>query len=120
LNESKIYTIVYFVGDCKFKTSLPSNVIKSGLNGYIRKFRNKILSDQEVDCIINEIEQFISKSSLTKRDHLRSLNKRHTSKTICPKCGSDLVERTAIKGPRAGTKFLGCKDYPKCRFTKNL
>jgi restriction system protein len=35
----------------------------------------------------------------------------------CPKCGSGLVERTAKRGPNAGNSFLGCSNFPKCRYT---
>lgn len=35
LNESAIYTVIHFVGDCKFKTQLPANVISSGLPEFI-------------------------------------------------------------------------------------
>ena len=40
LAESNIHTVIYFVGDCKFKTPLPDNVIKSGVGRYIKRFRN--------------------------------------------------------------------------------
>jgi hypothetical protein len=119
LDESIIQTVVYFVGDCKFKTQLPANVLNSGLGRYIKQFRNRILSPEAVDRVITALEQHVSESTLTTRDHVRSLRERHTSSTICPKCGSALVERTAKKGPNAGTKFLGCEGYPRCRFTKN-
>lgn len=36
----------------------------------------------------------------------------------CPRCGSDMVERTARKGPQAGTTFWGCSRYPSCRGTR--
>jgi len=35
----------------------------------------------------------------------------------CPKCGSDMVLRTAKKGQNSGKQFYGCSGYPKCRFT---
>jgi restriction system protein len=38
----------------------------------------------------------------------------------CPLCGSEMVLRTAKKGPNAGEKFWGCSTYPKCRGTKTL
>lgn len=34
---------------------------------------------------------------------------------ICDKCGAEMVLRTAQKGDNAGSKFLGCSNYPKCR-----
>jgi restriction system protein len=119
LDESIIHTVVYFVGNCMFKAPLPANVISSGLGRYIKRFRNCILSPQDVDRVIRALEQHVSESSLTTRDHVQSLRQRHASNTVCPRCGSNLVERTAKKGPNAGSKFLGCESYPKCRFTKN-
>ena len=38
----------------------------------------------------------------------------------CPRCGADLVIRTARSGGQVGTKFLGCSKYPNCRYTKNI
>ena len=118
LDESIIHTVIFFVGDCKFKTRLPPNVIKSGLGRYIKRFRNSVLSSNEIKQISGKLEQHMSESTITTRDHVRSLRKRHSSKTVCPRCGSNLVKRTVKKGPRAGSKFLGCDSYPKCRFTK--
>ncbi len=36
----------------------------------------------------------------------------------CPVCNSDMVLRTAKKGPNAGNQFYGCVRYPACRGTK--
>lgn len=35
----------------------------------------------------------------------------------CPKCGILMVERVAKRGERAGERFFGCANYPKCRET---
>lgn len=39
---------------------------------------------------------------------------------ICPRCGGNLVLRTASKGKHCGKQFLGCSNFPKCRYTKNI
>lgn len=39
------------------------------------------------------------------------------TRKVCPKCESNMVLRTATKGPGAGQKFWGCSAYPRCRFT---
>lgn len=33
----------------------------------------------------------------------------------CPKCGAEMVLRTAKRGANAGKEFWGCVNYPKCR-----
>jgi hypothetical protein len=33
----------------------------------------------------------------------------------CPKCGSEMVLRTARSGANQGGQFWGCPDYPRCR-----
>jgi restriction system protein len=36
--------------------------------------------------------------------------------SVCPNCGSALVERQAKRGSNIGNRFLGCSAFPKCRF----
>lgn len=38
--------------------------------------------------------------------------------TTCPVCGSDMVLRTARRGPNTGSQFYGCTQFPKCRGTR--
>ncbi|MFT6631871.1 MAG: hypothetical protein ACJAS4_001832 [Bacteriovoracaceae bacterium] len=119
VDESNIHTVVFFVGSCKFKTQLPSNVLKSGLGRYIKRFVEPCLSEDEVHIIVKKLEQHNSKSELSTKDHVRSFKERLSSSTVCPKCGSSLKLKVAKKGPRAGSEFLGCESYPRCRFTRN-
>lgn len=39
---------------------------------------------------------------------------------VCPRCGSELVVRTAKKGKNVGNMFYGCSNFPKCRFVRNI
>ena len=34
----------------------------------------------------------------------------------CPRCGGNLVLRTVKRGERKGQTFLGCSNFPKCRY----
>ena len=119
LDESLIHTIVFFNGGTKFKTSLPSNVLSSGLSSYIKEFEKEIISDSEIQKICNSLIENQFNNPISKKEHLQSLNKRFSSNDICPKCGSKLVIRRIKRGPRTGTEFLGCESYPNCKFTKN-
>ena len=118
VDESHIHIVIYFVGDSRIKTELPENVISSGLGRFIKRFRDQVLTEDDIERIVNRLEQHNSESTLTTRDHVRSLRERHNSNTVCPNCGANLKLKTAKKGPNAGAKFLGCETYPRCRFTK--
>ncbi|SHN90832.1 hypothetical protein BHECKSOX_990 [Bathymodiolus heckerae thiotrophic gill symbiont] len=120
INESHIQTVVFFNGDSKFKTELPSNVLSSGLGSYITQFNDIVLSDIEIQRICGLLSDVTTEGRISKQEHIQSLHKRYSSDTVCPKCGSNLVERTAKQGPKTGSQFLGCGSYPKCRFTKQV
>lgn len=40
-----------------------------------------------------------------------------SSAPVCPRCGVEMVERKASRGPNAGQIFFGCPNYPRCRHT---
>ncbi len=42
-----------------------------------------------------------------------------TTAEQCPRCGSELVERVARRGPRSGQSFFGCASFPRCRYRRN-
>lgn len=44
----------------------------------------------------------------------------HSGTKKCPKCGGELVLRTAKKGTNAGSEFYGCSGFPKCRYIETL
>lgn len=115
-----IFPIIHFTGDCNFKTELPDNVRKHSVGSYIKGFRDEIFSNEDVYEAVNTIKSFMSQSSFTNRGHIKSLYQRHSSITICSKCGSKLVLRTVKNGINSGHQFLGCEKFPKCKFSKNL
>jgi len=38
----------------------------------------------------------------------------------CPKCGSMMLKRTALKGANAGKEFWGCPGFPNCKGVVNI
>ena len=119
-NESLIHTVIYFVSNCTFKADLPPNVINHGLGRYIKQYQKHILSAEEIDRIIEKLDDLHSDPSLTARNHVKSLRERHNSSTVCPRCDGNLVERVAKQGREIGSEFLGCSNYHRCKFTKNM
>lgn len=63
--------------------------------------------------------------SLKHKEIVEKLNETATKGTeenpkVCPRCGAELVLRTAKKGDNSGKEFYGCCNFPKCRYIKNL
>ena len=60
----------------------------------------------QLESVIGQVRR-VSREALPMR--------RQASATLCPRCGSRLVLRTARKGANAGGQFYGCSAFPKCR-----
>lgn len=41
-------------------------------------------------------------------------------KVLCPKCGEEMIKRTAKQGENMGKTFYGCSKYPVCKGIVNL
>ena len=116
VEERKVHSLVMFWGNCEFKTPMPANVMSEGYATYIKSFAERLLADDEVVAAVKALRSgALPKSWATRKSHLASLEARYASKSVCPKCGSGLVLRTARSGSMAGTRFYGCSTYPKCR-----
>lgn len=118
LDHEPFKPIVFFIGDCTFKTPMPSNVMNSGLIPYIKSFTQPCLTSQQVIDIEASLRSLKQDNPLSLDTHLGSLRERHESTTSCPLCGGQLVQRVAKRGKSAGESFLGCSNYPRCRYTK--
>lgn len=117
--EETIHSMVVFVGDCTFKTAMPANVTQgAGYIRFIKSHRERVLGDAEVERLVDTLQRGrLTPSRATRRAHVEQLRKRADpdAERLCPKCGSKLVLRTVKSGARAGTRFWGCSEFPRCR-----
>jgi hypothetical protein len=121
IKQNKIFSVVVFTGESKFKTEMPENV-KQGVEyiDFIKSKKQKIISKDEVSRIISQIEsKRLSRSLKQHREHVKHVKNiiEKKEKNICPKCDGELILRTAKKGDNIGNKFYGCSNYPKCKYT---
>jgi hypothetical protein len=119
ISHDKTRSLVIFWGGSKFKTKMPQNVIRGGFEGganYINGFSEIVFTDEEVINICDELKSGKAEMSLLSGlRHTQSLKNRFKSDVVCPKCGGNLLERNGARGA-----FMGCNNYPKCRFTKEI
>jgi hypothetical protein len=81
---------------------------------YIKNiFRNlpDVITDAERDSIINLLSSSSRPDESIKNQHLQQLQENSEK---CPRCRGVLVERVVKK---TGATFLGCENFPKCRYT---
>ncbi len=57
----------------------------------------------------SKLEEIIQKKDILKVNYTM----------LCPKCGTEMILRTARKGENKGNKFWGCSKFPKCRGTSS-
>ena len=120
LDHRVFHSVVWFIGDCTFRTPMPENVLNAGLSGYIEKFSARCLTEDQVAETDSTLRTLKEHPVATRSEHVRSLQDRHQSETECPRCGAPLQQRIARRGPRAGRPFLGCSRYPACEYLRNI
>ncbi len=122
--ESAIYSVIVFVGESTFKTTMPDNVTYA--RGFIRYIKSKtqaILNDSQVQAVVSAIKSGNLKATFqAQRGHIRNLQSRSNpdSQQLCPKCGSLMFLRTSNNGKNHSKHFWGCSQYPKCRTIRSV
>lgn len=120
INEEKFVPIICFSNQVKLKVKSNKIVTQLGLiNKEITKF-NEIIIDEDIEELYHKIKNANIKDKKRRKMHAKSIRENKIKddnlpkKNLCPKCNSELVEK---KG-KYGT-FIGCSNYPKCRYTVN-
>jgi len=82
LELSYFHSMIAFIGECELKTrdELPEHVLTSGMVSYVKKKQEKILTDDEVASIVEQINSNrFSKSWRTNREHKAYLRDKHSN-----------------------------------------
>lgn len=120
IDSKSIFNIVVFAGGGEFKTEMPENVMELyNLLPYVESRTEKFFDDEKTKELTQKLSDYVEHASYNEESHVKNLvqNMEHP---ICPKCGKQMVLRTARKGPGAGSEFWGCPNFPSCRVTKNV
>jgi len=85
---------------------------KDVLNRFWKDFTAAIAETAEL-----RISEVLTKIDEVLEPHLFPAKPDGSDPRICPKCGTG---RLSLKTARSGGAFIGCANYPECRFTKSL
>lgn len=122
LAEDKFIPIVAFSNNCDIKVKTSKPVVYIGqIKHVIEGYREIKFNENELDILVAKIqsENIVEKDA--RKKHVKQIrtkvseNNAKVMARICPRCGGQLV-------PRKGKNsiFIGCSNYPKCRYTKNI
>jgi hypothetical protein len=115
-----LHGIVVFRGSFEFKTPIPDGVLCHGYRSWVASLRDVVLDDAAVGAIVASLQSSAVHGWFAGLRHARSVRARYASETTCPKCGGALRLRTQRAGPQPGSQFLGCSNYPACRYTRSV
>lgn len=128
--------------DVKLKSSDVSVIKRSAVASVVTDICNwtsDVLSENDISKLHIKLYPFTQVDEKTRAKHVADIRKdiviqnevavpkpsekpAYASQTDikCPRCGGNLVLRTAKNGNSAGRQFYGCSSFPKCRYTRNL
>ena len=123
LEDFRIIPIVVFSDRADLKITTPNHIVVnwSSLRSAIKQYNTPCISDNDIKKIVNKINSANIIDNHARESHALSVHQTQQRKQqlienrICPQCRSALVERNGRFG-----RFLGCSNYPKCKFTSQL
>lgn len=124
-----MYSVIVFSERCTLKNiTITSNNVKvikrdsieTTVSNICKEIGQNIYSTEQITDIYNKLYPLTQVDISQKQEHIANIQKHkiESDSTIhkCPRCGGNLVLRTAKKGDNAGNQFYGCSNYPKCRY----
>lgn len=115
-NKYHINSVVVFVQNNANNIDVSNVINLCDLKKYLSTYDDgTYYSYYEIDYIYDEIKNLDVK--IKNRIHVNNIQKQQQliRDGICPRCGAKLVERNGKNG-----KFIGCSNYPNCKFTKSI
>nr|WP_227677953.1 NERD domain-containing protein [Psychrobacter frigidicola] len=111
LDMSYFHSMIALIGECELKTreELPEHVLKGGVISYIKKKQDKILTEAEVQLIVEQIQtNRFAKSWRTNRQHKAYLKNKHADPRTKPsyKSNNNLIPKqnpkpSELKSPKS-------------------
>lgn len=120
LDNKLFIPIVCFSNQVKLKVSSKSIITKLDYLIRIIKRFELIQINSDINEIADKIRILNIKDKNERKNHVKNIKQNIVQKDIkinnmiCPKCGGKLIQRNSKYGI-----FLGCSNYPKCKFTKS-
>lgn len=119
MSVNSFIPIVVFLHGADLRCNTSGTVIYAGqLLEEIYSHRQQVMTLSDVQRLTTILNNATIETKETRKEHLNKVYENIGRKNhliyngICPKCGGYLVEREGRYG-----FFLGCSNYPRCKFT---
>lgn len=121
ISESNFISIIVFSNQSRLKVKASNThvVYLDNILKIIKKYDQVKIND--IELIYNKIMSLNIKDKKIIKQHLKDIKTTISKEQelidskVCPRCSGELVERVSKRGP-----FIGCSNYPKCRFLRNI
>ncbi|MDE7250054.1 MAG: NERD domain-containing protein [Lachnospiraceae bacterium] len=139
------YSYIVFSERCELKkVTLTSNDhlvikredIKQAVSAKAYK-SGSLLTQSRIEALFKQLYPLTQVDSSIKASHIQNIQSKYhepvSAKTkvqstpvqketikVCPRCGKNMVLRTAKKGVNTGQRFYGCSNYPHCRYIEKV
>lgn len=117
MSEEKFISLVCIPSRAKVSVKSKNVIRIYNLLEKIYSYKEEVIENSsELYKIINNLN-IIDKNE--RKNHVRNAkliknNKYEEFKDRCPRCGGELIKRNGKYG-----EFMGCSNFPKCRFVMN-
>lgn len=119
LPTSYFIPVVAFTSRATIKVKTNQNLIYTEqILDFIQLYQHSRIPPSEAEMIAHRLSVLNITDSDIRREHVNTIHdeirdvKAKVNSGICPKCGGKLILRDGKYG-----RFLGCSNYPKCRYT---
>jgi len=121
IDKRAFISIVAFSQRCRLKKVITETpvIYFHQVVGVIKQHQERLLSVEQRVAVKEVLRNANIYSAESRKSHVKNVReqiKRHTAAIqagVCPKCGSELTLRHGRYG-----EFVGCKNYPRCRFKR--
>lgn len=116
IDESLLYNIVCVPSMAKLKIEHDGELVRN-YNILCKIFSYQDVVFYNIDEIVDIINKNNIKDKKIRKEHIKNIRKNLVNNNIneCPKCGYPLEEKNGKYG-----KFIGCSNYPHCKYTRKI
>ncbi len=116
-----IHPMVVLPANCHLRKGVTIEGLFSGPLSLVRAIHRQahgsLFPKEKLADILRRLDTYKTASTRKAAKAHEAYLKEKFSSDRCPRCGGQLVERVGRKG---GTPFLGCSNFPRCRYLRQL